>query len=263
MNFDEYTFYDININFEVDTMPETTTWIQGAIVITSAATIQSITGFGFGLAAIPFLIMIYNPKMAVGLSIILSFCGLLTLLFKIKKETQWDMVKKLFLGAIFGLPVGVFIFKTVNVGILKIIISFTIIILSLLMTLKIRFRINSNNKKIQFITGTISGILTSSIGMPGPPIVLLLSNLELTKEKFRATTVAYFVLIYPSSFITLATTGSIPLNTFTTALTLLPFIFIGLKIGSKIFKTVPAEKFKNVVLFLLIMVGLYSIITTV
>lgn len=244
-------------------MPELITLISGAAVVTAAATVQAITGFGFALVAIPFLVLIFDPKMAVGVSIIVSFCSLLILLLKVKRDTQWSMVKTLFGGALLGLPVGVAVFYTLELQVLKILISVAVIILSILLALKVNFKIDGKSKRWQLGTGSISGILTGSLGIPGPPIILFLSNLDLPKEKFRATIVAYFVLIYPSSFIALFTTGALPTNIFLTSLSLVPFAFLGNFFGRLIFEMVPANKFKKVVLALLILVSSYSIITSI
>lgn len=244
-------------------MPELTTWVAGAIVTTGAATIQAVTGFGFALVAIPFLMIIFNPKMAVGLSIIISFCSLLLLLLNVKHNTHWNIAKRLFWGALLGLPIGVTILKFLEIKTLKIIVSAFILILSMSMLFEIKFNIKSKSWFSQFIVGSISGILSTSIGMPGPPVILFLSNMDIPKEKFRATIAAYFVLIYPSSFITLSASGTLPPHTFSTALTLIPFTFLGFKIGNRFFRMIPGDKFKKIVVVMLIIIGSYSIINSI
>jgi len=92
------------------------------------------------------------------------------------------------------------------------------------------------------------GALSSSLGIPDPPIVLFLSNLDLPKENFRATLVAYFVLIDFFSYIALFVTNILLPRTFLMAITFIPFTFLGIFIGNKIFGKIPTDKFKGLVL---------------
>jgi len=240
-----------------------TTWLLGAVAVTVAATVQAIAGFGLALVVVPFLMLMFDPKMAVGITIVVSVCSLSILLLKVRDDAQWSMVKTLFWGALLGLPIGVTILHVFKIQILKVFINAIIIILSILLTFEVNFKINGNSKKWQFGAGSISGALSSSLGIPGPPIVLFLSNLDLSKEKFRATLVAYFILIDLFSYIALFVTNTLPPRTFLIAITFIPFTFLGIFMGNKIFNKIPADKFKRLVIILLIVVETYSIVTSI
>jgi uncharacterized membrane protein YfcA len=236
--------------------------LLGAFVVTAASTIQASTGFGFALVALPFLMIVFGPKTAVGISMIVSFCSLFALLQKVKAHIQWGIIRILLLGMIIGLPAGVAAFSKIEVDTLKLFINIAIVILSILMVCRIKFNIDSDNKKWQLMTGIASGFLTNTLGMPGPPVILFLSNMSLSKEKQRATMVAYFVLTYMFSLITMFKLGNFQPTIFLTAVALVPFSFIGLFIGCRIFDRISPGKFRKVVSVFLMITAFYSIATT-
>lgn len=47
------------------------------------------------------------------------------------------------------------------------------------------------------------------------------------------------------------------------AITFIPFTFLGIFIGNKILSKIPTDKFKGLVLILLIMVAIYSIVASI
>lgn len=242
-------------------MFELATWLPGAMIVTLAATVQSLTGFGFGMTAVPFLMLFFIPKYAVILSVVISFFSAFMLFMKIKKDTQWKLVKTFLLGAIMGLPFGIIIQNIFNVTMLKAIISIIICLLSLSMLFDVKFNIKSDHLKWKVGVGSISGILTGSMGLPGPPIVLFLSCIEMTKEKFKATVIAFFALVYLSTIVLYAFSGSLTPNIFVMGISYIPFAYLGINIGKKLFNKISQHKFKKMVLALLIIASIYSLIT--
>ncbi len=46
-------------------MPSLNLWLLASLTVMSAGTIQSLTGFGFGLVSVPFLLMLFPSRQAV------------------------------------------------------------------------------------------------------------------------------------------------------------------------------------------------------
>ncbi|MCF8012351.1 MAG: sulfite exporter TauE/SafE family protein [Clostridiales bacterium] len=239
-----------------------TTWFLGALIIGAASTVQAATGFGLALVSIPLLILIFNPKMAVGICIMVSFFSTLTLFFKNRHSTCWPVVKNILAGALPGMPLGLMAFSLFNVEVLKSFICFFIIILSMLMVFEVKLNIKKENTKMQILAGSLSGSMSSSIGISGPPVVILFSNLDLPKESFRASLVSYFIFIDTITYIGLLLNNSLPQYTNVFGFTFVPFVFLGTFLGNKFFTRIPAYKFKKLVLAMLIIISIHSIITT-
>lgn len=233
-------------------------WVIAALVIFFAAALQSISGFGFSLFAVPFLVLIFDPKTAVGLNIIISFFSTTVLTLKVRQHIIKSMVKNLFIGALFGLPLGIYVFTNFDMEVLKIIITVITLILSLSLIFSIQPRI-ATTPYLEKIVGFFSGVLTGSVGIPGPPIIFFLSNQGLSKDNFRATTANYFALIYPSSLLILIALGGVDKFIIINAIILLPFALLGGALGRSIFPYISQASFQRGIPLLLLANALYSL----
>src|SRR5665648_20235 len=91
-------------------MPSFNIWILASITVMSAGVIQSLTGFGFGLVSVPFLLMLFPSRQAVLISMVLSLCSLLMQGVRSRKLVNWIFVRQLIIiglpGLIFGVILG-------------------------------------------------------------------------------------------------------------------------------------------------------------
>jgi uncharacterized protein len=162
-------------------------------IILAAAILQTSTGFGFSILATPFLLIIFEPNEAIQINLLLSLLISAALIKKIFKDADFEILKRFLIGSAIGLPFGMVVFLTIDIDKLKLGIS--LIILGLTLMLLLQFRIKQNKKR-DLIVGGLSGILTTSIGIPGPPLLLYFSGTDTQKEKLRATTLAFYLFIY-------------------------------------------------------------------
>src|SRR5699024_10861640 len=139
------------------------------LIILIASIIQTSTGFGFSILATPFLLLLFAPNEAIQINLVLSLLISLTLFSKIKQDVNNTIVLRFIIGSSLGLILGIVIFLLLDVGTFKLTVSIIILVLTLLLVL--RFRIKQHPKR-DILVGTISGTLTTSIGMPGPPLLL-------------------------------------------------------------------------------------------
>lgn len=235
-------------------------WLIAAAIVCLAATLQGVTGFGFALISVPLLLLVYDPHMAVGINIIISFVSLFLLTLSVRKAIQRSLVKNLFLGSIPGIPLGAYVFLHFNLQELKLSIGLVTALCSLLLLSGVTIK-KATGRYWEGFTGSISGFLTGSVGMPGPPIILFLSNQQLPKDHFRATTAAYFTLAYPASLLLLALLGAIDGHIAITALSLTPFAILGGQLGCRLFPLIPQAQFQRGVPLLVLSTALYAVAT--
>src|SRR5690606_32792481 len=129
------------------------------IIVLIASVIQTSTGFGFSILATPFLLLIFEPKDAIQLNLLISLVISAVLIIQTKKEIDRGILRRFILGSIAGLPIGLFILMIVDVGILKLGISVMILALTLLLMLRLRM---AQSKGRDTVVGGCSGLLTSS-----------------------------------------------------------------------------------------------------
>ncbi|WP_085994237.1 sulfite exporter TauE/SafE family protein [Oceanobacillus senegalensis] len=226
-------------------------------IILVASVLQTSTGFGFSIMATPFLLLLFQPQEAIQINIILSFLISISLIWKIRKDIDFSIIKRFVIGSIVGVPFGIIIFITMNITAFKIGVSILLLVLTLLLILN--FRVKPTRIR-DFIVGGLSGLLTTSIGMPGPPLLLYFTGTDTEKGKLRATTLAFYLFIYFISLITqIIFTGTNKLI-WESSLYAIPIVFLGLFIGQIIFKWLNQQIFKVFTYILLSFTGIYLLI---
>ncbi|MDN5343922.1 MAG: uncharacterized protein PWQ18_33 [Clostridia bacterium] len=238
------------------------TWLAASLAIALAATLQGITGFGFALIAVPLLMLVFDAHTAVVLNLLISFCTQLALSLRVREGVVRPLLIHLFGGSLIGIPVGLYVFLHFNMQNLKIFISAITIFFALALLKNIRIE-KLAGRWVENLVGSLSGFLSTSVGIPGPPVVLFLNHQDLCKENFRATASAYFTFLYSVSLIFLGFSGSVSQSIAAKAFTLLPFAFLGSYLGVYLFPRVSQRHFQYGVPLLVVATGIYSLLTTI
>lgn len=227
------------------------------IIILVASILQTSTGFGFSILATPFLLLIFEPTEAIQINLILSLAISCALITKIQKDIDFGTLKRFVIGSATGLPIGIIIFLLLDINKLKLGIS--LIILALTIMLMLKFRINQTKGR-DLVVGGLSGSLTTSIGMPGPPLLLYFSGTDTQKEKLRGTTLAFYLFIYLMSLVIHVIFAGSNKTIWVSSGYALPLVLIGLYFGQLLFKWVNQSLFRIFTYIILLFTGIYLVI---
>jgi uncharacterized membrane protein YfcA len=223
-------------------------------IILVASVLQTSTGFGFSIMATPFFLMLFLPQEAIQINIILSLVISVSLIYKIKADIDFLLLKRFIFGSLVGAPAGFLIFISINISAFKLGVS----ILLLLLTLLLIFNVKLKATRVRdFIVGGISGLLTTSIGMPGPPLLLYFTGTDTEKGKLRATTLAFYLFIYFISLITQIIFIGTNKMIWVSSLYAIPIVFLGLFAGQMMFKWINQRMFRIFTYILLSCTGFY------
>ena len=111
--------------------------------------------------------------------------------------------------------------------------------------------------------GVLSGALTTSISVSGPPIVLWLEAHGVRPVEFRASLAASFLALnLTGGALLLAVEGSGALDAGVVA-PLLGLVLVGYALGVVAFRRLPAERFSTAVLALVLATGVGSVLAGV
>ena len=226
-------------------------------IILVASILQASTGFGFSIMATPFLLMLFLPQEAIQINIILSLIISISLIWKIRMDVDFVLLKRFIFGSIVGVPFGILIFISVNIITFKLAVSILLLLLTLLLICNVKVR---STQSRDFIVGGLSGFLTTSIGMPGPPLLLYFTGTDTEKEKSRATTLAFYLFIYFISLVTQILFTGTNKTIWESSFYAIPIVFLGLFIGQIIFKWLNQRIFKIFTYILLSCTGGYLLI---
>ncbi len=145
--------------------------------------------------------MIYLPVAA---QVLTPFAALTTLMVKdlvaplihvpraIRDGQPGDVVRLVLSAALF-VPVGLWVLSAVHPDVFRWGVSLIALGLLSILVLGIRYRGPITNRLL-FGTGATGGFLAGSVGLPGPPVILLYMASTLPPEAIRANTTLYLIL---------------------------------------------------------------------
>jgi uncharacterized membrane protein YfcA len=223
-----------------------------------AATVQNIVGFGFALLAVPLMVLAVDPHDAVIVSTFLGLGSSAFQAFNGRRDAQWQLVRRLSLSALVGIPFGLVVFSLVNERVLKACLAFGIFMA--IFQLSRTTRISRSNPRLEIAAGVISGALSSSLSTNGPPLVVALQGRGLAIAPFRATISAIFTIsgiITLASFILLKKVTS---DSIVGVFISLPLLGVGIMVGQLLKPKLNEENARRFVLLLLGAAGISSLI---
>ena len=187
----------------------------GSIVLTTI-------GFGFGITTSPMLLMVFDPQTVVVTISSISIILFSLIIIRTRNHLSASDIYPWSLGGILGAPVGVFILSTGSVPLLRIIITILIILLTVATAFRVGFVV-PKWRVASVVMGFIVGALTTSLGVGGPLIILILLARNWNSNKIRACMSAYYIAVlsigimgyiladlYTAEIITLIFIGIIP-----------------------------------------------------
>jgi uncharacterized protein len=113
------------------------------------------------------------------------------------------------------------------------------------------------------VAGFAAGILSTSTGTSGPPIVIALSGKDMQPTVFRATISAIFLVQGSAAMVAFALGGQVTMDALAVALAGLPGLVLGSIVGEGGFRRLDASTFRTVVLGLLFVSGLVALLGAV
>lgn len=229
-------------------------------IVLVASTLQVATGFGFAIMATPFLLLLFEAHDAIQLNIILCLLTSLLMIYKIRHEINMKILGRLIRGSLIGIIPGLLLFIFLDVRPLKILVSILILASTGLLVAKINFK---PSKVKELIVGTFSGLLTTSIGMPGPPLMIYFTGAEVDKATIRSTTLAYVVFVNLIGFSLQFTMHHSSSVIWISTLWSIPFLLLGIFLGQWIFARLNQRLLQRIIYLLLLTTGLYLLITTI
>ena len=220
------------------------------VIICIAAVLQTISGFGFSLLAMPLLSIFVDIQDAV---VIATLCGIFTNAVHLRKDFQLverSIARRISLSALIGMPLGVVVLSVFSATHMRAIIGAVIVVLVFLMMRN--FILKTENTNVDIVLGAFSGLLATSVSTNGPPLVFLLQSKQLDPWRLRATLAYVFTISGCASFIVLMIAGKGSIEAFQYAMLSLPAMYLGTVVGRKARLRVTQEAFKHLMYVLLL-----------
>jgi uncharacterized protein len=226
------------------------------VVVFCASFVTGTTGFGFALISVPLLSAVKGPKFAVPFALL---CGNIInglLLLRFRGHIELKRVVPLLLGALPGIPAGVYIFRSMGDEIIKPFLGGVVVAFAVWdLWSKKKERGQVLAPFWAYLTGFSSGLLSAAAAMSGPPILVYLSRSRWDKNLTRATLQSFFLITDAFAIIALAIEKVVTLETIGSTFLYLPVAVLGGGLGYLVFRVLDVRIFHRMILFALIGIG--------
>lgn len=247
-----------------------------AAVCFAAAVVQSATGFGFAILAVPVLLLIMGSLAAIQVAAVASFVLSLAVAPWLFRDAPRGLLFRLVAGTAAGLPVGLAVFRAVDLETAKLAVGGFITAFALLLAWR-EWRgdpdapdgAENDDPAAGFAdrplpelgVGVASGAMAAALAMPGPAIMLYLAGLRPGKRIIRAVTLTLFGFSYGSVCLVHTLWGGMDGRTWLLSLGLAPIVLAGAGAGHIAARHLSEHRFRMAVLAILLASGLYAVWT--
>ncbi|MFV2038070.1 MAG: TSUP family transporter [Paracoccaceae bacterium] len=166
-------------------------WLVGAAVV--AGLVRGFSGFGTAMVYLPVAGQYLPPFEALTTLVVMDLIGPLPNVPRALRDGELGDLARLALGMIVAVPAGVFVLTLVAPEVFRYGVSGITISLLLLLLAGVRYR-GVLSRAMVYGTGVASGFLAGSVGVPGPPVIMLYMASAHPAKVIRANITLYLIL---------------------------------------------------------------------
>ena len=220
-----------------------------AVTILVAGFVRGYSGFGFSALTIASSALVTNPLHFVAVVVLWETVMTLQALSGIWKDVDWRRVGLLLVGAMVGMPLGIWALTSISEDAARGVISDYVLTMSLNLLAGWKLR-GTVGPLANLGAGLVSG-LANAPGMGGLPVAAFFAAQAMSPAVFRATLVAYFPLLDLYSAPIYWWGGMVTWDTLWIGLIGLPLVVLSNWLGSRHFLRTEPQDFRRFAILLL------------
>ncbi len=242
--------------------------LLSGLVVFITHTLEAVTGFGCAVLAMPFVTALLGIRM--GVMVITVLAWILALYFAVMKfkEIDWRQYFIITGFMLLGLPIGMYLFRSIDSSSLKMILAIFILVVSTHQLYKLGRNIGTKppiRTKTRaaipyYLMLALGGIVHGIFSSGGPLVVLYASRQLQDKGKFRATLCLLWVTLNTIIIATYLVEGSFTQPIAKTTALLVPFVIAGIIAGEKIHDKVNERTFSIIVFGMLFLTAIFMLV---
>lgn len=230
-----------------DLTPLGLAWMAIALLI--AGFVRGYSGFGFSALTIAASGLVMNPLNFVAVVVVWEAVMTLQAWGGVGRDVDWRRVGLLTLGAVIGLPMGLWVLQAISEDAARAVISAYVLLMCLVLLAGWRMKAEAGTAPT-FAAGLVSG-LANAPGMGGLPVAAFFAAQPMAPAVFRATLVAYFPVLDLYSAPLYWWHGMVTWETGKAALIGLPLVLLANWAGSRHFLHTDPKDFRRFAILLL------------
>jgi uncharacterized protein len=227
-----------------------------ALLTLIASTIGTITGFGTSIILIPVLVIFLPPVEVIFLGAIIHWFGNIWKVVLFRKGFNLRLLMLFGVTGLITSYIGAFISLGSNEQILLRVLGLFLVSYALFLMFQSNFKIAAVDS-MALSGGALSGFFAGMFGIGGAIRSMFLSAFNLPKAVYIATAGAIGLLVDSTRIITYFTGGAtLPKELWWGLLLFIPVSFVGAQIAKHILDRIPQDKFRIVIAFFLLLIGI-------
>ena len=230
-------------------------------VVFLAGTLRGFMGFGSALLTVPALAVLFDPVQAVVIAMLLEIPVSLSLLPTAIKRSQPRTVLPMLSIFLIFIPVGVWLLRSVDPDLMKIIISVFVLIMVGVIFVQNRLAAILSPMGL-ILTGIIGGISQGLTGIAGPLFATAILARGESASQSRANIIALAGGVTLISLISFWVLGLLTQKAIVTVAVATVPMLLGVAGGSVLFRRLSHYNLRNVILVFLAVVAVVTLIPT-
>ncbi len=225
-----------------------------AFIVTVSGFVQSSLGFGYAITSLSVMPMILETHSS---HIVVSLSGLPVLFMTVcsyKLSVEWSEVRRTLLGAFFLLPVGLFLFASLDQQRLSQVTGLAILFFVFLDHFKKEDRaVTSPPHWLSYLAGGVSGFLAGAVSIGGPPVATYALRRGWNPSTFKSFVSSCLLLIASLKIIGLFAAGFLLRDDLFHAMWAIPFAIGGVLAGTAVSRFIKPRLFRKIITLVLIL----------
>lgn len=227
-----------------------------ALAVGAASYAQAVSGFGFALIASPLIATLVGPRAAVVGGAVVATLQSLYVIHRARAAIHWHAVALITGASSLGMPLGLLMFTHLSRAGLTAAIG--VLVLGFAGLLWRGWRIPDTNLS-EAVAGIVSGILATSTGTSGPPIVITFHGRGLEPNAFRASLAGVFTVQGLVAIALFGATGKFDADVWRVIAVGAHAMAAGWLAGNRTFARIDPKRFRTIVLGMLVVSGLVAV----
>jgi uncharacterized membrane protein YfcA len=229
-----------------------------------AAAARRLTGFGFALIGAPLLSLALPPQQLVVTVLLLQVFMGVPSAFEFRKELDWPVLWQLALGGILTSPVGMLVLIYADPDIVLFTMGVCVIAAATILGIMPHMIKIRTSRGANVACGMLAGVMSSSVGMPGPPIAIYFMGQQAMPVNIRrAMLITTFSLLACVSLAIAVPSGQVSSDSFWLSVILLGPALIGGHLGEFLHKKLNKKWVERFALSLVFLSGLLCLVRAV
>ena len=235
-------------------------WLPLIAIAMVGGIMRGFAGFGTTLIMVPFFSLLMPPSESVFIALATDVLVMIPLLPNAVKDAQWKHIWPMIIGVFLATPLGVMVLTITKPEFMKIFIAILVIGSAFLLLSGWKYEGKRANS-LSFFIGAFSSVINGATGIGGPPIAVYFMARGLSPKILRASLNSLAFIMEGAAALFIYFAGVFEFKILVTVFILFPFMLLFTWIGSKLFSVLDNSLFNKIILYFLLVFGVYIIVS--